>query len=121
VEAQVLIGHPPLVITRLAEDLDASLMVSGSHGLDATDRIFMGYVAQAALSQAPCDVLLPALTLWMNNNPISNGRLITAPYRDRSGFGKRPTLSLWELRLFSATGHHARRNLRAHRGIQLSA
>lgn len=58
VQRHVLLGHPPVAIMQLAEELGAELLATGSHGLDAADRIFMGHVAQAALRRAKSDVLI---------------------------------------------------------------
>jgi nucleotide-binding universal stress UspA family protein len=58
VMAHVLLDAPMFAITRLADTLQASLIVVGSHGRHGMARWLLGSVAEAVTRQATCPVLI---------------------------------------------------------------
>lgn len=56
--AHVVVDMPSLGLTRVAADLDAALLVVGTHGLHGVARWLLGSVAEAVVRQAPCAVLV---------------------------------------------------------------
>lgn len=54
----VLIDTPSLALTQLASQLEAELLVVGSHGLNGVARWLLGSVAEAVVRQATCPVLV---------------------------------------------------------------
>jgi nucleotide-binding universal stress UspA family protein len=50
-------GHAAAGILRAADDLDADLIVMGTHGPTGLRRLLVGNVAEAVLREAPCPVL----------------------------------------------------------------
>ena len=54
----VRVGHPATVIETVAREWAADLIVVGSHGRSAVDRILLGSVAEAVVRHAPCPVLV---------------------------------------------------------------
>jgi nucleotide-binding universal stress UspA family protein len=50
-------GEPVEQILRLAEEVQADLIVMGTHGRGGLSRVFMGSVAEGVLRQANCPVL----------------------------------------------------------------
>jgi nucleotide-binding universal stress UspA family protein len=54
--AEVRMGFPRKVISECAKELQADLMMVGSHGRSAIGRFLLGSVAQAVLRTAPCPV-----------------------------------------------------------------
>jgi nucleotide-binding universal stress UspA family protein len=56
--ARVLLESPIFAITRLAEALEADLIVVGSHGRHGVVRWLLGSVAEAVVRQANCQVLV---------------------------------------------------------------
>ena len=57
-EAHVKTGRPAVEIVKLAEELDAGLVVLGSRGLDATRRLRLGSVSTKVLHAAQGPVLV---------------------------------------------------------------
>jgi nucleotide-binding universal stress UspA family protein len=51
-------GNPADVIVQEAEDSGADLIVVGTRGLNAAQRVFMGSVSTNVVHHAPCDVLV---------------------------------------------------------------
>lgn len=51
-------GEPHKQILQLASDLEADLIVVGSHGKKALERLMMGSVSQAVVKKAQCAVLV---------------------------------------------------------------
>jgi nucleotide-binding universal stress UspA family protein len=49
--------RPADEIVRVAEDMDADLIVMGTHGRTGLSRALMGSVAEAVVRQAPCQVI----------------------------------------------------------------
>ena len=60
VEVNYLIrqGEPHEVITTVADELGADLIVMGTHGRKGMRKMFMGSVTAAVIAEAPCDVLV---------------------------------------------------------------
>ena len=56
--AHVLLESPVFAVTRLAEVLEASLIVVGSHGRHGVARWLLGSVAEAVVRQAGCPILV---------------------------------------------------------------
>jgi len=54
--AEVRLGFPRKVISECAKELQADLIMVGSHGRSAIGRFLLGSVAQAVLRTAPCPV-----------------------------------------------------------------
>ena len=54
----VLIDTPSLALTRVASELEANLLVIGSHGLHGVARWLLGSVAEAVVRRATCPVLV---------------------------------------------------------------
>lgn len=62
----VILGVPSLALVQLASELDAQLLVVGTHGLHGIARWLLGSVAEGVVRQAHCPVLVippPATTL----------------------------------------------------------
>lgn len=55
---KVVTGAPAEVITRLARDCDADLIVVGSHGRGSWGRALIGSVSDAVIHHADCSVLV---------------------------------------------------------------
>jgi universal stress protein A len=55
-EVNVIIGKPPVEIRRIAVELDADLIVLGTHGRHGLG-LMLGSTANAVLHGAPCNVL----------------------------------------------------------------
>jgi nucleotide-binding universal stress UspA family protein len=58
VYSHVLIDLPPFGVTRLAAQLEADLVVVGSHGRHGVARWLLGSVAEGVVRQATCPVLV---------------------------------------------------------------
>jgi nucleotide-binding universal stress UspA family protein len=57
-EAHVGVGSPEVEIVRLAEELDAGLVVLGSRGFGPLKRALMGSVSESVVRYAHCPVLV---------------------------------------------------------------
>ena len=55
-EARVELGDPRDVIVRVAEELNADLIVVGSHGRSGLSKLLMGSVASHVVTHARCSV-----------------------------------------------------------------
>jgi nucleotide-binding universal stress UspA family protein len=53
----VRMGDAEVEIAQLASDLEADLIVVGTHGYKGIDRVLLGSVAEALIRNAPCPVL----------------------------------------------------------------
>jgi nucleotide-binding universal stress UspA family protein len=51
------IGDPVTVILDLAKELNADMIVLGTHGKRGLERLLLGSVAEQVLRKAPCPVL----------------------------------------------------------------
>jgi universal stress protein A len=58
VQADVMIGVPVDVILQQISDLDASLLIMGSHGKSGLSRLLMGSVAEGVVRKANVPVLI---------------------------------------------------------------
>ncbi|HVY28946.1 MAG TPA: universal stress protein [Polyangiaceae bacterium] len=58
VMAHVLLDAPMFALTRLAAELDADVIVVGSHGRHGIARWLLGSVAEAVVRQASCPVMV---------------------------------------------------------------
>jgi nucleotide-binding universal stress UspA family protein len=56
--AELLVGYPPTQIARLAEEIDADLIVAGSRGLGPLKRVLRGSTSHELLGHAGRPVLL---------------------------------------------------------------
>lgn len=52
----MVLGNPRRAISVFARDWEADLVMAGSQGLSATERLFLGSTAQSLLRRAPCSV-----------------------------------------------------------------
>jgi len=57
VERFVVEGHPPTEIAHIAREMEADLIVMGTHGRTGMAHLFMGSVAERVVRTAPCPVL----------------------------------------------------------------
>lgn len=57
-EAMVRYGKPVNEILRVAEEIDADLIVMGSHGTSTVKRFLLGSVSDRVFEYAPCSVLI---------------------------------------------------------------
>jgi nucleotide-binding universal stress UspA family protein len=58
VDTIIRTGHPAEEIVLAAEELDADLVMVGSHGWSAAKRLLLGSVSDRVLEYAPCSVLI---------------------------------------------------------------
>lgn len=57
-EHRLVRGDPATEIVRLAEEVQASMIVMGTHGRTGVLRLLMGSVAEVVVRRAPCPVLI---------------------------------------------------------------
>lgn len=55
--SHVLVGNPQKELPRIADELEADLIVVGTHGRRGVDRMVFGSVAEHVVRTAPCSVL----------------------------------------------------------------
>ncbi len=55
--SHVLVGNPQKELPRVADELEADLIVVGTHGRRGVDRMVFGSVAEHVVRTAPCSVL----------------------------------------------------------------
>jgi nucleotide-binding universal stress UspA family protein len=60
IETRAAAGDPAVVLTEVAREVDAQLLIVGRRGGDFVTRTLLGSVAQRVAEQAPCDVLVVA-------------------------------------------------------------
>lgn len=60
IETRAAVGDPANVLTDIAREVDAQLVVVGRRGGDFVRRTLLGSVAQRVAQEAPCDVLVVA-------------------------------------------------------------
>ena len=58
IATDVLFGSPDSRIVETAEDMSADLIVIGSHGYNAWERLLLGSVSNSVVHHAPCSVLV---------------------------------------------------------------
>lgn len=66
IHLQVAIGDPANEIVQSAVDVDADLILVGTHGRAAVGRLVLGSVAEGVMRKAPCSVLVA--------RPLEKGR-----------------------------------------------
>ena len=54
---EAAVGRPPATIVAVASDVDADLVVMGTHRRSGVTHLFMGSVAERVVRTAPCPVL----------------------------------------------------------------
>ena len=57
-EGLVLEGQPAMTIVDVARERNADLIVTGSHGRSALERVLLGSTSERILSETPCAVLV---------------------------------------------------------------
>lgn len=55
---EVLIGTPESRIVETAEEFEADIIIVGSHGYNAWERLLLGSVSDSVVHHAPCSVLV---------------------------------------------------------------
>ncbi len=58
VSSQTATGSPESRIVEIAEEWQADLIIVGSHGYNAWERLLLGSVSNAVVHHAPCSVLV---------------------------------------------------------------
>lgn len=58
ISTDVLFGSPESRIVEAADDMKPNLVVVGSHGYSAWERLFLGSVSDSVVHHAPCSVLV---------------------------------------------------------------
>jgi nucleotide-binding universal stress UspA family protein len=58
IETEVLYGSPESNIVEAAENMNADLIVVGSHGYNRWERLLLGSVSDSVVHHAPCSVLV---------------------------------------------------------------
>lgn len=58
ISTDVLFGSPESRIVETADELKPNLVVVGSHGYSAWERLFLGSVSDSVVHHAPCSVLV---------------------------------------------------------------
>lgn len=86
-------GHPSEQIVALAEELDADLIVMGTHSRTGLSRIMLGSVAEAVVRRAPCGVLVIRPRDFLKGEklpeiqaPLSEGERALPHFRPRAVF-----------------------------------
>jgi nucleotide-binding universal stress UspA family protein len=60
IQTRAAVGDPAVVLTDVAREVGAQLLVVGRRGGDFVTRTLLGSVAQRVVQHAPCDVLVVA-------------------------------------------------------------
>jgi nucleotide-binding universal stress UspA family protein len=58
VSGEVLFGSPESRIVEAAENIEANLIIVGSHGYNRWERLLLGSVSDSVVHHAPCSVLI---------------------------------------------------------------
>ena len=58
VSTEVLFGSPDRCIVEAAEQMDSDLIIVGSHGYKAWERLLIGSVSDSVVHHAPCSVMV---------------------------------------------------------------
>lgn len=58
ISTEVLFGSPDSRIVEKAEEMEADLIVVGSHGYNRWERLLLGSVSDSVIRHAPCSVLV---------------------------------------------------------------
>jgi nucleotide-binding universal stress UspA family protein len=74
VEHRLAVGDPATEILQAAKDVQADLIVMGTHGRAGASRVLMGSVAEQVLRRASCPVLtVKAPVCGAHGEPVSDG------------------------------------------------
>jgi nucleotide-binding universal stress UspA family protein len=60
IDTRAAVGDPAVVLTNVAREVGAQLVIVGRRGGDFVTRTLLGSVAQRVVQDAPCDVLVVA-------------------------------------------------------------
>lgn len=60
IQTRAAVGDPAVVLTDIAREVDAQLVIVGRRGGDFVRRTLLGSVAERVVQAAPCDVLVVA-------------------------------------------------------------
>jgi nucleotide-binding universal stress UspA family protein len=60
IQRRAAVGDPAIVLTDIAREVDAQLVIVGRRGGDFVTRTLLGSVAERVVQAAPCDVLVVA-------------------------------------------------------------
>jgi nucleotide-binding universal stress UspA family protein len=60
IQTRAAVGDPAVVLTDVAREVGAQLLIVGRRGGDFVTRTLLGSVAQRVVQDAPCDVLVVA-------------------------------------------------------------
>ncbi|MFL5863367.1 MAG: universal stress protein [Solirubrobacteraceae bacterium] len=60
IQTRAALGDPAIVLTDIAREVDAQLVIVGRRGGDFVRRTLLGSVAERVVQAAPCDVLVVA-------------------------------------------------------------
>lgn len=84
-------GHPAEQIVALATEIDADLIVLGTHGRSGLERVMLGSVAEAVTRRAPCGVFVIRPRDFLNGErlpviqpPPQEGEPTLRPFRRRA-------------------------------------
>ena len=58
ITTEVLFGSPESRIVETAEEMNADLIIVGSHGYNSWERLLLGSVSDSVVHHAPCSVLV---------------------------------------------------------------
>ncbi len=58
ISTETLFGSPEIKIVEKAEEMDADVIVVGSHGYNRWERLLLGSVSDSVVHHAPCSVLV---------------------------------------------------------------
>lgn len=58
ISTEVLLGSPESRIVETAEEMNADLIIVGSHGYNRWERLLLGSVSDSVVHHAPCSVLV---------------------------------------------------------------
>ncbi len=58
VSTEALFGSPEIQIVEKAEEIDADVIIVGSHGYNRWERLLLGSVSDSLVHHAPCSVLV---------------------------------------------------------------
>jgi nucleotide-binding universal stress UspA family protein len=77
VEHRLETGDPAEAIVQIAGEVDAGLIVMGTHGRSGLGRLLLGSVAERVLREAPCPVLTVRSSLPVAKTPLLEKRATT--------------------------------------------
>jgi nucleotide-binding universal stress UspA family protein len=58
ISSELLVGSPESRIVETAEEMEADLIIVGSHGYNRWERLLLGSVSDSVVHHAPCSVLV---------------------------------------------------------------